>query len=163
MSDAQAASHVKGLALRPVQQFLLYDAIDVAPALVFVADDHMNYLAVNNRACEVLGYSREELLSMCVTDVATSVEAPELFREMMNEGSHEGAVDLRTKDGELLPFIYQASETTIAGMPYWISVGFVDSKLLRLRPSAADAQRIKDRLIALTWCPIRRLTSRFRQ
>jgi PAS domain S-box-containing protein len=129
MSDAQAVSRVKGLALQPIQQFLLYDAVDVSPALVFVADGDMNYLAVNNRACDVLGYSREEMLSMRVTDVAVSVEARELFREMMDERSQEGGLELRAKDGRLLPFIYQAGEATIAGMQYWISVGFVDSKL----------------------------------
>jgi PAS domain S-box-containing protein len=129
MSDNQAGLKISGLALPEIQQFLLYNAIDLAPALVFVADEDMNYLAVNNRACEVLAYSREELLSMRVTDVAVSVEAPSLFQKMMNDRSQQGDVELLTKDGVLLPFIYEAGEAQIAGMQYWISVGFVNSKL----------------------------------
>lgn len=129
MSANDAPRQISGLALTPVQQFLLYDAIDMGPALVFVADDDMNYLAVNNRACAVLGYSRAELLRMRVTDVAVSVEAPSLFAQMLNERSLQGDVMLRTKDGALLPFVYEAAEATIAGMTQWVSVGFVDLEL----------------------------------
>jgi len=41
MSNTQTAP--RGLAVRPIQQFLLYDAIDTSPALVFIADDEMRY------------------------------------------------------------------------------------------------------------------------
>jgi PAS domain S-box-containing protein len=129
MSDIEATSQISGLALPPIQQFLLYDAIDVGPALIFVADDHMNYLAVNNRACAALGYSREELLSMRVTEVVVSVEAPSLFEQMMTDRSQQGDVELLTKEGARLPFIYEAAETQIGGMQYWVSVGFVNSRL----------------------------------
>jgi PAS domain S-box-containing protein len=127
MSATQTAP--AGLALPPIQQLLLYDAIDRAPALVFVADDEMKYLAVNNTACAVLGYSREELLSLRVTDIVVSVEAPALYRRMMDERSQQGDVDLVTKDGTQLPFIYEAAEVQVAGTQYWISIGFVNSQL----------------------------------
>ena len=127
MSDTQTTP--RGLALRPIQQLLLYDAIDISPALVFVADDEMRYLAVNNTACAVLGYSREELLSMRVTDVVVSAETPTLYRRMMDDQSQEGDVELLTKDGAQLPFIYEAAQAHIAGVRYWISIGFVNSQL----------------------------------
>jgi PAS domain S-box-containing protein len=127
MSDTQTAP--PGLTLRPIQQFLLYDAIDKSPALVFVADDEMRYLAVNNTACAVLGYSREELLSMRVTDVVVTAEAPSLYQRMMDDRSQQGDVDLLTKDGAHVPFIYEAAQVQIAGTQYWISIGFVNSQL----------------------------------
>ena len=120
---------MSGLALRPIQQFLLYDGLDVAPALIFMADDEMNYLAVNNTACSVLGYTREELLSMRVPDIVVEVEAPSLYEQMINERSLQGDVELRTKEGAQLPFVYQASEVRVAGMQYWASVGFVNFQL----------------------------------
>jgi PAS domain S-box-containing protein len=126
MSDHTAPG---GLALPSIQQLLLYDAIDTSPALVFVADDEMRYLAVNNTACSVLGYSREELLSLRVTDIVVSVEAPALYRRMMDEKSQQGDVELLTKDGAQLPFIYEAAEVEVAGTQYWISIGFVNSQL----------------------------------
>jgi PAS domain S-box-containing protein len=127
MSDTQTVQ--PGLALRPIQQLLLYDAIDASPALVFVADDEMRYLAVNNTACAVLGYAREELLLMRVTDVVVTPEAPTLYQRMMNDQSQQGDVDLLTKDGAQLPFIYEAGQVQIAGEQYWISIGFVNSQL----------------------------------
>ena len=127
MSDVQTAPG--GLALPSIQQLLLYDAIDRSPALVFVADDEMKYLAVNNTVCTVLGYSREELLSLRVTDIVVSVEAPALYRRMMDDKSQQGDVELLTKDGAQLPFIYEAAQVQVAGMHYWVSIGFVNSQL----------------------------------
>src|SRR3954451_11251260 len=120
---------IKALALEPLQQVLLQDAIDRAPALIFVADDEMRYLAVNTTACEVLGYSRSELLALRVTDVAVSVEAESLYQEMLTVRSQQGDVELRTKEGVLLPFVYEASEVTVGQARHWVSVGFVNLRL----------------------------------
>jgi PAS domain S-box-containing protein len=130
MAISEGRRHISGLKLPPIQQYLLYDAIDRSPALIFVADDDMSYLAVNQQACDVLGYSREELLSLRVTDIAIAAEAPTMFEEMMQQRAHEGDIDLRTKDGTMLPFIYEASEVRVADMQYWVSIGFVNSRVL---------------------------------
>jgi PAS domain S-box-containing protein len=130
MAATSANPQISGLKQEAIQQYLLYDALDRSSALVFVADDEMNYLAVNARACEVLGYTREEMLTLRVTDVAVAVEAPTLYRKMVRERTQQGDVELRTKDGAMLPFIYDASEVSVAGMRYWVSVGFVNSPLL---------------------------------
>ena len=58
-----------------MQQGLLYEAWDQAPALVFVADENMHYIAVNRTACETLGYTRDELVSLSVTDIAVAPDA----------------------------------------------------------------------------------------
>jgi PAS domain S-box-containing protein len=118
-------SQIRGIAQPEVQRFLLYDALDCSPALIFVADEDMHYLAVNRTACDVLGYAREELLSLQVTDVAVSPEAAETYREMRNARSHAGITQIRTKDGRLLLLSYHASEVKVAGMPYYLSIGFV--------------------------------------
>ena len=49
-----------------IQTALLGEAIESGPALVFVADEEMRYIAVNQYACEALGYTRDELLGMHV-------------------------------------------------------------------------------------------------
>jgi PAS domain S-box-containing protein len=127
---ASAEGQISDLVLEPVQQFLVYDAVDRSSALIFVADDEMRYVAVNSRACEVLGYTRAELLSLRVTDIAVAADADDLYREMMRTRSQQGDVNLRTKDGDLLPFFYSASEVRVAGISYWVSVGFVSPDLL---------------------------------
>jgi PAS domain S-box-containing protein len=125
----RAEGTIEALALEPLQHVLLCDAVDRSPALVFVADDEMRYLAVNKTACEVLGYTRQELLSLRVTDVAVSVEAESLYQEMRSVRSQQGDVELRTKQGELLPFVYEASEVMVGGVQHWVSVGFVNLRL----------------------------------
>jgi PAS domain S-box-containing protein len=127
---ASAEGQINDLDLEPIQQFLVYNAVDRSSALIFVADDEMRYVAVNSRACEVLGYTRAELLSLQVTDIAVAAEAGDLYREMMRTRSQQGDVNLRTKDGDLLPFFYSASEVRVAGIDYWVSVGFVSPDLL---------------------------------
>jgi PAS domain S-box-containing protein len=129
LTDKRAGGTIRAFALEPLQQVLLCDAVERSPALVFVADDEMRYLAVNNTACEVLGYTRQELLSLRVTDVAVSVEAESLYQEMLAVRSQQGDVQLRTKDGQLLPFVYEASEVTVGKMQHWVSVGFINLRL----------------------------------
>ena len=53
-----------------VQAGLLGEAIDRGPMLVLVADEEMRYVAANQLACDVLGYTRDELLGLRTTDVA---------------------------------------------------------------------------------------------
>src|SRR3954468_21578510 len=127
---ASVDGEISALVQEPIQEFLVYEAVDRSSALIFVADDEMRYLAVNSKACEVLGYTREELLSLQVTDIAVAAEAGDLYREMIRTRSQQGDVNLRTKDGDLLPFFYSASEVRVAGMKYWVSVGFVSPDLL---------------------------------
>ena len=50
-----------------VQSVLLGEAVEHAPVAILVADDEMRYVAANATACELLGYTREELLQLRVT------------------------------------------------------------------------------------------------
>jgi|SRR5215210_3729442 len=116
---------ITNLALSPVQQFLMSEAVDEGPSLIFVADEEMQYVAVNLTACRVLGYTREELLGLAVTDVAIAPEAPTLYHDMLRTGSQRGVTPILTNDGRLLPFTYNACEVRVSGLPYWVSIGHV--------------------------------------
>ena len=120
------AADVQNLAREPIQQFLLYEALDNSHALIFVADENMQYAAVNETACKTLGYSREELLRLHVTDVAVGPDAPDEYQQMLKTGSRAGTTQIKAKDGRLLPFSYRASEVRVARLPYFLSIGFID-------------------------------------
>jgi PAS domain S-box-containing protein len=105
-----------------IQQNLLGDAIDPGPVAVFVADEHHRYLAVNAYACELLGYTREELLELRVTDVAVNTGAAQDYEQMMRHGSHRGLTILRRKDGRELAMNFRARETSVGGMPVYVGV-----------------------------------------
>lgn len=102
------------------------EALEDGPALVFVADHDMRYLAVNRFACESLGYTREELLRLLVTDVAVETAAPTLYDDLLRRRTGRGTTVLRRKDGARLPFSYRASQTTLGGQTLYVSVGFLD-------------------------------------
>ena len=109
-----------------IQTALLGEAIDSGPALVFVADEEMRYIAVNQSACEALGYSRDELLGLQVTDVAQDPDAPAQYDEMLARGLRHGTAVLTRKDGTTVEFFYRASSTTVAGLAFFVSVGFLN-------------------------------------
>jgi PAS domain S-box-containing protein len=108
-----------------IQTALLGEAVDVGPALVFVADEEMRYIAVNSRACEVLGYSREELLGLDVTRVAREADSGAEFDQMLARGFRHGTAILTRKDGSSVEFVYQARKSKAAGLELFVSVGFV--------------------------------------
>jgi PAS domain S-box-containing protein len=127
LDSREVESHLlRGRALVDVQRTLLGEAIDEAPVLVFVADEEGHYVAVNRHACEVLGYSRRQLLGMSVPEVAVAPEAPELYASMLSQGHLEGATPIRCSDGRLLTLRYSAKAVKIGGLDYWISVGVTE-------------------------------------
>jgi PAS domain S-box-containing protein len=108
-----------------IQASLIGEALDGGPALIFVADEDMHYVAVNALACAMLGYSREELLEKRVTDICRYDDAPEEFASMIGARTLEGQATLTRKDGSSFTIRYMANETRMAGMPFYVSVGRV--------------------------------------
>ena len=108
-----------------IQTALLGEAVEAGPALVFVADEQMRYIAVNQFACEALGYSREELLAMHVPDVAREPGAPAEYDEMLARGIRDGTALLTRKDGSKVEFFYRAAKTKVAGLSFFVSIGFL--------------------------------------
>jgi PAS domain S-box-containing protein len=114
-----------GTAETLIQTSLLGEAVDTSPALVFVADEEMRYIAVNQTACDALGYTRDELLALRVADIAREPDAPAEYDQMLARGRRDGVALLTTKDGRTLEFHYAASKTRVARLEMFVSVGFV--------------------------------------
>lgn len=105
---------------------ILARAIDDAPVCVFVADAEMRYRAVNAYACELLGYSEEELLTMRVPDVARYADAPQEYGTMVSSAYLRGVSRIRCKDGEELVLRYVAGAVDFDDERLYVSVGHVD-------------------------------------
>ena len=108
-----------------VQAGLLGEAIDAGPALVFVADEDMRFLAVNYAVCDALGYDREELLGLRVTDIVADGGAADDYARMVVEGTAGGRSTLRCRDGSHRVVEYRASQVTLAHMSVFVSVGLL--------------------------------------
>jgi PAS domain S-box-containing protein len=105
-----------------VQDVLVGEAIANGGYVVLVADDDMRYLAASDAACELLGYSREELLGLAVPDIVVETDASRLYDEFMRDREQHGAITLRRKDGKVIAARYDARQTEIGGLPYYVSV-----------------------------------------
>ena len=111
-----------GTSDRLVQTVLLGEALENAPVAIRVADDEMRYVAANITACELLGYTRAELVGLRVTDVATYPEAEGEFEAMIASGQLVGRTVVTLKDGSRRSLRHRSSEVRIAGLEYYVSV-----------------------------------------
>lgn len=98
---------------------------DEAPDTIIVHDDEGNVLDPNQRLIEELGYSREELTAMNVTDYEVGIDletARELWAEMdvgdtvEVEGRHE------RKDGATFPVEVWISKVAVDGEPRYLAM-----------------------------------------
>lgn len=79
-------------------------------------------MAANQFACDVLGYTREELLRLTVNDVAKNGERD--YQDMVKRSRWEGPSTLTRKDGSTVEMRFTARETRVAGMAVYVSVGW---------------------------------------
>jgi PAS domain S-box-containing protein len=107
-----------------VQASLIGEAIDAGPVLVFVFDEDGRYVAANQEACDVLGYERDELVTLTVDDVALSPEAAEVEHDASAPRAKRGRIELTRKDGSTFLFEYRSQEAVVAGLTVYVSVGW---------------------------------------
>ena len=109
-----------------LQMSLLGEAVEHAPVGVFVFDDEGRYVAVNAYACELLGYSREELLARRLGDLAARPTTIDEYRAAIAGGDAAGVTRARRKDGGEVDLRFRARETSIAGMTFYIGIAWTD-------------------------------------
>ena len=105
-----------------VQSVLLGEAVANAGYVVLVADADMRYLAASEAACKLLGYTRDELAQMHVPEIVEQTDASDRYREMTKRGRQQGQITLVCKDGRRIEARYEAYETRVARLPYYVSV-----------------------------------------
>jgi PAS domain S-box-containing protein len=105
-----------------IQVSLLGEAVDRGPVGILVADQDMRYVAANQFAADLLGYTRAEILGLRVPDVAAADSPDGDFSAFMRNRTQRGTATVRCKDGSELEIAYNASETEIAGMALYVSV-----------------------------------------
>lgn len=76
----------------------------VSPPAEVEVDANRCYIAVNDSACELLGYSREELLKMRIDDISfpSGAHVQPMFSQFVEDGSMRGIFALRRKSGEII-------------------------------------------------------------
>ena len=126
----------------------LYDSLritrfvfDKAPLGIFLIKDGGAITVVNDHACRYLGYTREALCRMNVTDIDRGIALPEIhqrWRRQQVEGINTFETVHRRKDGTDVPVEISGILLTFNNEPY--SVSFVKDISER---KEAEKQRLK--------------------
>jgi PAS domain S-box-containing protein len=103
-----------------IQSSLLGEAVDNGPVAVFVVDENRRFVAVSRAACDLVGYSREDMLTLDANDLA---DGSDRWDEIRRVGKISGIAALRRSDGSRVEYRYVAAATKVAGMPVFVSVG----------------------------------------
>ena len=98
----------------------LQSLFDHALDAIVLADDQGRYIAVNPAACELTGYSRDELLGMGPADLAAAdrqpAEVANQFDEFVHAGTDSGTFALRHVDGRVVETEYRAVSSIQPGV-----------------------------------------------
>lgn len=95
--------------------------VDHAPEAIFWIDSDAQFFYINEAACQLLGYSRAELLSMSVHDVVPDFPAQfcsEQGRQLTSQGSITLESTNRAKDGRIFPVEISVNYLEFKGQEY---------------------------------------------
>jgi PAS domain S-box-containing protein len=144
------------LRARESQWRLLFEQANDA---IFVVNENDDILDANQRACEMLGYTRDELLALKVPDVQnpeTRGRTGEVVRSELTSGRIQDATDLR-KDGTLIPV--EISTRRIIGPPDGLALVIVrdittrkraDEEIRTALAKERDLSELRARFVATT-------------
>jgi PAS domain S-box-containing protein len=100
---------------------LLSFALNKVCEAAFLTDGNARFLYVNEESCRVLGYSRDELLGLCMSDIVPdfSMERwPGHWDDLKERGSLTFEGRHRAKDGSIFPVEISANYFTYDGQGY---------------------------------------------
>ena len=104
-----------------INQTLVGEAWCNAALPMLVVDDDGHYVATNESACRLTGYSHDELLRLRAgRDLAGDEAATKIYAALEREQRMQGKKLVRRKDGELVPCRYWGVRTTVGKMQYFI-------------------------------------------
>ncbi|MFZ5758261.1 MAG: PAS domain S-box protein [Thermodesulfobacteriota bacterium] len=103
------------------QLHLVRASIDSAQDAICWSDAQGRFRFVNDAACRLLGYSREELLALGPVDIDPGLapeQWPDHWQRLLACGSISLETELRAKDGQLIPVDVSANMVTWAEQVY---------------------------------------------
>jgi PAS domain S-box-containing protein len=92
-----------------------------ADSTIWLTKETSQVIYVNDAACNMLGYSREELLSLTAFDIDPNVPLADWqrnFEILKNQGSIQFESAYKTKSGEMIPVEVTANYVEFAGQIY---------------------------------------------
>jgi PAS domain S-box-containing protein len=111
----------------------------LAPVGILLADAQSVYTEANARACEMLGYTRDELVGLHAADIVVQAESPRIIEaldEIHADRAHQREWHFRRKDGSLL-----IADVSAAKLP--------DGRLVGILQDVSDRREAHDHRVRL--------------
>ena len=108
-----------------VQSTLVGEAVEASEHAVFVSEEFSGvYVAVNQAAARLLGYTRAELLKMRATQISarSAAEVRAIYEELLHTGEIRKTARLRRKDGTVIEIDYFGTKTKVGGIDFLLTV-----------------------------------------
>ena len=105
-----------------MQASLLGEAFEAADLAVLVSDEEGRWLAVNEQACALLGYTREQMLALSIADLVPGADPRVCFAETYAAGWWRGALQAVRADGSAVALRYSSTPTRVAHMQLVLSI-----------------------------------------
>lgn len=117
-------------------------AVEHASDAVFWFDHAGCFSYVNEQACRMLGYGRDELARMCIPDVDVNIGVEKIqsvIAALVGQGSIRLETELRRKDGGLVPVEISGQHITFDGQEHMVA----HVRDVSARRIAEDALRVE--------------------
>ena len=112
---------------RIVHGTLFGEAVNASVVATLLASDDGQYVAANDEACRLTGYSRSELIKFRTGQLAGDNTSRHIYEAITQRRELEGVKTVRRRDGRLVRCQYLAVPTRVALTPHY---------LLMLRPES---------------------------
>ena len=105
---------------RVIHGTLLGEAALTAEVATLLADEDGRYVAVNDEAIRLTGYTRSELTKGWMGFLAADERSKTIFRDVSRGRRLQGRKLIRRLDGELVPCRYWAIPAHVTGIQYFL-------------------------------------------
>src|SRR5579871_5766791 len=105
--------------------------LPLSPPAEVEVDGSRRYISVNDAACELLGYTRSELLKLRIDDISfpSGAHVDPLFTEFTKDGTMQGIFALRRKSGEGIMIRFRAHTSGDRSFATWTHYRPVEERL----------------------------------
>lgn len=99
---------------------LLGEAMQHVAVATLLADERGHYIAVNEAACELTGYSRRALTRFRAGELAADETSRAIYENVMRGKKLRGKKLVRRRDGSMLDCRYWGMPTEVSQLPYFV-------------------------------------------
>jgi PAS domain S-box-containing protein len=105
---------------RVLHSTLLGEALSSARIAALLADDRGHYVAVNDQACLLTGYTRSALVGFQAGQLAADERSRHIYENFVSGKKMQGRKLVRREDGQVIRCRYWAIPASVTSLPYYL-------------------------------------------